>query len=126
MSMINQQLKSLLPQLAGPISTLLASMPKQRGRSGLLPSAIGVAGAGVLVGVAIGLLLAPQTGRDMRRQLVSAASSFRDEVTASLEKIAASEKGERPDAARVSEPETTRGNGTGSSATRRSNKPARA
>lgn len=127
MSDLNRQLKAVLPHLAGPISSLLASMPRKSSRNALIPSIVGVASAGVLVGVAIGLLVAPQNGKEMRRQLGSAASSFRHEVIASLDKIASStsstdgaNEGAETTAAKPATRETENGG------SRRSSKTARA
>jgi gas vesicle protein len=132
MSTINSQLKALLPHLAGPISTLLASAPKKSARGNILvPSIVGVASAGVLVGVAIGLLVAPQNGKEMRRQLSSAVSSFRDEVVASLERISSgaedatvieSEDAQKPQRTTA----TANGRDGDNGGTRRQAKPARA
>ena len=77
MNDVNRQLKAILPQRAMPIAALLKGMPRRRAGSAIIPSMLGIAGAGVLVGVAIGLLVAPQNGKELRQQLT--ASVERDE-----------------------------------------------
>lgn len=129
MSDLNRQIKAILPHLAGPAAKLLASMPRRQSRSLLMPSIVGIAGAGVLAGVAIGLLIAPQNGKEMRKQLSSAASSFRSEVVSSLNRIASAET---ESSAETDEP-TTQGsqatsraagsNNNGGAARRSSNRP---
>lgn len=88
MATLNQRIESLLPYVAGPVSNLLAKIPSQRGRSGVVSSLVGLTGASVLTGVAIGLLAAPEGGREMRAQLTKSVDGFREEVIASLQQIA--------------------------------------
>jgi gas vesicle protein len=89
MATLNQRIESLLPYVAGPVSSLLTKIPNQRARSGVVSTLVGVTGASVLTGVAIGLLVAPEGGREMRAQLTKSVDGFREEVIASLRQIAA-------------------------------------
>lgn len=89
MATLNQRIESLLPYVAGPVSSLLTKIPSQRARSGVVSTLVGLTGASVLTGVAIGLLVAPEGGREMRAQLTKSVDGFREEVIASLQQIAA-------------------------------------
>lgn len=72
------------PLLAGPITGLLKTLPRRSTRAAALPLLAGAAGAGVLAGVAIGVLFAPHAGSATRAQLASQVSSLRHSLTSKL------------------------------------------